>query len=123
LKIANSIRRGHWRTGEHTRAPGLLAQSFRKHGRKLLQFIHVFRLALERECQLPRLLKIAIVNLETLYRRKLTGQNIEDFGIKLERANENCDASRSQHSNAAPNERSSLGNGSGDEITDTHELR
>jgi hypothetical protein len=66
------------------------------------------------------LLKIAIVNLETLHRRKLTGQNVEDFRIKLKRANENCDASGGQHRNTTPHQRASLGYGSGDEITDAH---
>jgi hypothetical protein len=73
LKIANTVGRSHWRTGEHPRAPGLLPQPFGKHRRELLQFIHVVRVALERERELPRLLKIAIVNLETLHRRKLAG--------------------------------------------------
>jgi hypothetical protein len=67
------------------------------------------------------LLKIAIVNLETLHRRKLTGQNVEDFGIKLKRANEKCDASGGQRRNATPHQRAALGYGSGDEITDAHE--
>src|SRR5436190_17783382 len=121
LKIADSIRGGHWRTGEHARAPGLLSQSFGKHRRKLVQFIHVLRVALERERELPRLLKIAIVNLETLHRRKLAGQNIEDFGIKLQRRHKNCDAGNGQQSHAAPHQRASLGYGSGDEITNAHE--
>src|SRR5215510_3453965 len=73
LKIADSIRRGHWRTGEHARAPGLLSQSFCKHWRELLQFVYVVRPALERERKLARLLKIAVVNLETLHRRKFAG--------------------------------------------------
>jgi len=82
-------------------APRLLPQSFGEHWRRNSSSLSTsFGLALERERQLPCLLKIAIVNLETLHRRKLTGQNIEDFRIKLKRANENCDATGSQHSNA-----------------------
>src|SRR5262245_58141910 len=123
LKIPNSIGRGHWRTGEHACAPRLLPQPFGEHWRELLQFIYVVRLALERERQLPCLLKIAIVNLETLHRRKLARQNVEDFRIKLKRAKENCDASGSQNSNTAPNQRAALGYGSGNEITDAHERR
>ena len=84
MKITNSVRRGHWRTGEHAYRPGLLSQSFGKDWSELVKFIYVIRLAQERERELPRLLEIAIVNLETLHRRKLAGQNVEDFGIELQ---------------------------------------
>src|SRR5213076_3469039 len=77
LKIADSIRGGHWRTGEHARAPGLLSQSFGKHRRKLVQFIHVLRVALERERGLPRLLKIAIVNLRPCTDENLPGKTLK----------------------------------------------
>ena len=76
---------------------------------------------MKRERELSCLLKIAIVNLETLHRRELAGQNVEDFGIKLQRRNKNCDASNGQQSHAAPHQRAALGYGSGDEITDAHE--
>jgi hypothetical protein len=56
-----------------------------------------------------------------LHRRKLVGQNVEDFGIELQRRNKNCDAGDSQQSHAAPHKRASLGYGLGDEITDAHE--
>src|SRR4029077_16750334 len=106
--------------GEHAHAPWLLWQSFDKHRRKILQFIDIVRGALERERELPRRLKIAIVNLETLHGRKLVGQNIEDLGIELQRRDKNCDTGNGQHSHAAPHERASLGYGLGDEITDGH---
>jgi hypothetical protein len=121
LKIANSIRRGHWGTGEHARAPGLLPQSVGEHWRELFQFNYVVRLALKRERELSGLREIAIVNLETLHGRKLTGQNVEDFRIKLERANKNGNANGAQQNNAAPHQRAALGYGSGNEITNAHE--
>src|SRR5436190_257711 len=68
------------------------------------------------------LLEIAIVKLETSQRRKLAGQNVEDFGIKLQRRSKKCDASNGQQNHAAPHQRASLGYGSGDEITDAHEM-
>src|SRR2546430_17736654 len=80
--IANAFGRGHGRARERARAPGLLPQSLSKHRREILQFLDVIWVADKRERQLPRLLKIAIVDFEALHGRKPARQNVEHLGIK-----------------------------------------
>ena len=62
LQIANSIRRLHWRAGQHALAPGLMTQIVREYRRELFQFIDVGRIAKEGEREFAGLLEIAIIN-------------------------------------------------------------
>ena len=78
LEIANSIRRLHRRTGQDTCAPRLLQQFVSENRRKSFQFIDIIRTANERESQFPGLLKLAIINFQSLYRTKTRWQDVKD---------------------------------------------
>ena len=82
LQIADAIRSGHGRTCEHSRAPRLPAQSFRKHRREFLQLIDILWIGDKRERQLTCLFKIVIVDFQALDRWKFAGQNVEDLRIQ-----------------------------------------
>jgi hypothetical protein len=94
---------------------------FRKHRGKVLQLIDIIWPAYKRERRLSRLLKIAIVDLETLHRGKSSGQNIEDLRIKSQRCRENRNASDRERRYAAPNQGAPLRHDLGDEVADAHE--
>ena len=120
LQITNSIRCGHRRTRQDSRAPRLLSQFFSEGGGEILQFINIIRIAEKREGKLPGLLKLAIINLQSLHRAETAGQNVEHIRIQAQRSNQDRDASDRERSRATPNQRASLRYDSGDEITDAH---
>src|SRR5262249_28841193 len=82
LQIANAVWSRHGRTCEHARGPSLPTQPFCKHRREFLQLVDILGIADQRERQLTCLLKIVIVDFQTLDRWKFAWQNIEDLRIQ-----------------------------------------
>src|SRR5207248_8529909 len=51
---------------------------------------------------------------------KVRGQNVEHIRVKSQLGGEDCDTAEREQGNAAPNERTSVRNGSRDDITNPH---
>ena len=88
--------------------PEYIKRWFSEGGGEILQFINIIRIAEKREGKLPGLLKLAIINLQSLHRAEIAGQNVEHIRIEAQRGNQDRDASDRERSRAAPNQRASL---------------
>src|SRR5262249_14256384 len=117
LKVPDSVRRFHRRTGKSAGAPWLASQSLGKDLRKIFKLVDIVWLTQQCESQLARLFEIAIVNFQGLDRLEIGRKHVDHIRVDLDSRNEDPETSRSEKQNAAPDQGPPSRYRSSDEIT------